>query len=175
MLRLNVGSGPNYMDGWVNIDACDLFKRDKAVTLPEDKLAVVFGPGSVDEIYMSDVMEHFYRWDGIEVLKDFFEVLVPGGRVRIVTPDLEKLITSTTLTLQRKTELIRGAQGQPGPRETAPLMQAWKAYPKLFSHPYTWTEGELKGMLKSLGFATGTTAWKTDWEMVVSASKPRVG
>ena len=173
MLRLNVGSGPNYLEGWVNLDACDSFKRDRAVMLPDDKLIFVFGKSCVDEIFMADVMEHFYRWDGIEVLKDFFEVLVPGGKVKIVTPDLEKLIVSPTLTLQRKTELIRGAQGQPGPQATASLMQAWKAYPKLFSHLYTWTEGELKETLKNLGFVTGTTEWKTDWEMVVSAAKPK--
>ena len=171
MLRLNVGSGVNYMEGWVNLDACDLFKRDRAIMLPEEKLETMFGKDSADEIYMSDVMEHFYRWDGIEVLKDFFAVLKPEGLVRIMTPDLERLITTQNLTLQRKTELIRGAQGQPGPHEREQLMQAWKAYPRLFSHPYIWTDGELKGVMSSLGFVVRKTEWTTEWDMVVSAIK----
>jgi predicted SAM-dependent methyltransferase len=138
MPKLNVGSGPNYLDGWVNLDACDLFKRDYAVNLPDDKLAVLFGKDYADEIFMSDVMEHFFRWDGIEVLKDFFAVLKPGGLVSIVTPDLEKIIVSKTMTLQRKTELIRGAQGQPGPQSSSLLMQAWKNTP---SYSLTSTPG----------------------------------
>jgi predicted SAM-dependent methyltransferase len=172
MPKLNVGSGPNYLDGWVNLDACDLFKRDYAVNLPDDKLSALFGKDYADEIFMSDVMEHFYRWDGIEVLKDFFAVLKPGGLMSIVTPDLEKIIVSKTMTLQRKTELIRGAQGQPGPQSSSLLMQAWKKHPKLFSHLYTWTEKELLGVLTDLGFRVRTTKWKADWEMVVSATKP---
>jgi hypothetical protein len=51
-------------------------------------------------------------------------------------------------------------------------MQAWKKHPKLFSHLYTWTEKELLGVLTDLGFRVGTTKWKADWEMVVSATKP---
>lgn len=172
VLRLNVGCGPDYRDGWTNLDTCGLFKVDARITLPDERLESMFGAGTVDEIYMCDVMEHFYRFDGLRVLRDFLAVLKPGGRVTIVTPDLERLITSLSLTLQRKTELIRGAQGQPGPVSDAVLMKAWKEYPRLFSHPYTWTQRELWSVMADMGFKLLATEWRADWEMVVRAVKP---
>jgi len=171
-MKVNVGCGTKYMEGWVNADACDLFKRDVALLLPKDKLAGMFGRNSIEEIYMADVMEHFYRCDGIEVLRDFFEALKPQGKLTIVTPDLEKLITSPSLSLIRKTELIRGAQGQSGPTEEPILMQAWLEHPKWFSHPYTWTERELRQTLSEIGFIVAVqTQWICDWEMSIIAYK----
>ena len=171
-MRLNVGSGPDYREGWVNVDGCGLFKRDVALLLPDESLADRFGKESADEIFMRDMMEHFFRWEGIEVLKDFYDVLKIGGKVTIITPDLEKIIECPFLTLKRKTELIRGAQGQSGvPREAPIVMQAWEEYPKLFSHPYTWTEDELKGVMAGLGFTWTCTAWQEGYSMVVSATK----
>lgn len=172
VLRLNVGSGPKYMDGWINLDACDMFKRDRAILLPDEKLVDMFGKGVVDEIFMSDLMEHFYRCDGIEVLKDFYGVLKSGGIVQIITPDLERIITSPHIDLRRKTELIRGAQGQPIFDPTPETLRvAWGKHPKWFSHPYTWTEIELRDMLTGLGFVVGETKWLTYESMQVSAVK----
>lgn len=170
VIRLNIGCGPDYREGWVNIDAAyDKFRVDKAMVFPDEKLSGEYAEDSIDEIYMCDVMEHFFRWDGIKVLKDFYKVLKPGGIVTIVTPDLERLIISPTLTLQRKTELIRGAQGQPGPVAAGKqLADAWQTYPKLFSHPYTWTDAELRAVMGQIGFENCKTTWKCDWEMVIT-------
>lgn len=171
-MKINLGCGTKYMEGWVNADACDLFKRDVALLLPKDKLAGMFGRNSIEEIYMADLLEHFFRFVGIEVLQDCFEALKSSGKITIVTPDLERLITSPSLSLIRKTELIRGAQGQSGPVEEPTLMRAWQAYPQWFSHPYTWTERELRQVLSELGFhVAAQTQWVCDWEMAVTAYK----
>lgn len=96
MSKLNVGSGPNYLDGWVNLDACDLFKRDYAVNLPDDKLAVLFGKDYADEIFMSDVMEHshLYTWTEKELLGVLTDL---GFRVRTTKwkADWEMVVSAT--------------------------------------------------------------------------------
>lgn len=171
-MQLNVGSGPDYRERWVNVDACDVFRRDVSLMLPDDKLAKHFGKGTADEIFMRDMMEHFFRWEGVEVLKDFYEVLKVGGKVTIITPDLEKLVDCPMLSLKRKTELIRGAQGQSGIRpDNGLLATAWQRYPKLFSHPYTWTEEELREVMENIGFEWKNTAWQEGYSMVLMAVK----
>jgi len=173
MLMLNVGCGPDYREGYVNIDACGIFRRDVAMTLPGDSLEGQFGKGSVDGILFRDVMEHFFRWEGLAIIRDFFAVLRLGGELDIVTPDLGRIVTDKGITLQRKMELIHGYQGQPMdvPSQPPELAKAWMEHPEWFTHKYTWTEGELRDVLASEGFEVRKVEWLTYNEMEMKAVK----
>ena len=47
-----------------------------------------FGPSTVDVIYSSHMLEHLTRSEARRFLLESKRVLRPGGRIRIVVPDL---------------------------------------------------------------------------------------
>lgn len=47
--------------------------------------------GSIEAVYSSHVIEHLSRWQGLELIRECFRVLAPGGILRIATPDLGEL------------------------------------------------------------------------------------
>jgi len=47
---------------------------------------------SVDFIYCSRVLEHLEEWEAVELLRECRRVLRPGGVLRLVVPDLLKMV-----------------------------------------------------------------------------------
>jgi predicted SAM-dependent methyltransferase len=84
-MKLNLGSGSIYKDGYINIDLyadkVDL-KYDLRETLP-------YEDNSIDEIYASHIIEHFTRQEWKKIKKDWYRVLKIGGIMEIRCPDLE--------------------------------------------------------------------------------------
>jgi predicted SAM-dependent methyltransferase len=89
LLKLNLGCWKRDIPGFINIDICDMphihYKRNI------DDLSI-FEDGIAKLIYASHVFEYFDRAKGMEVLKEWFRVLAPGGVLRIAVPDFEKIV-----------------------------------------------------------------------------------
>lgn len=51
-----------------------------------------FDDGSAECVYASHVIEHLCRENGEALVSECYRILENGGRVRLVTPDLEKFI-----------------------------------------------------------------------------------
>lgn len=90
-LRLQVGGGPNVLDGWLNTDLFPwrapqggLFHLDATAPLP-------FPDGSLDRIFTEHMVEHLEYDVVVGFLRECRRVLAPGGRIRVCTPDLEVL------------------------------------------------------------------------------------
>lgn len=86
-LRLHLGCGGHEIDGWVNIDIVAApVRMDMRWGLPFDE-------GSVEAVYLANVLEHFrYPDEAGALLAEARRVLRPGGRIRIVVPDIERCI-----------------------------------------------------------------------------------
>lgn len=90
-LYLNLGSGPRGLasPNWINVDGYqDLNVHhlvDLSRPLPVDS-------NTFDGIFSEHVQEHFSLEDGIELLKECHRVLVPGGWIRLIMPDAERII-----------------------------------------------------------------------------------
>ncbi len=79
-IRLNLGGGDIPIPGFTLVDRK---VGTEVYPLPQ------YADNSVEEIYASHVLEHFGRGQVLDVLKEWFRVLRPGGRIRIAVPDLE--------------------------------------------------------------------------------------
>jgi predicted SAM-dependent methyltransferase len=82
-VRVAVGGGHVTVPGWINTDiswrAGYYLDLCKPWPIP---------PGVVSRIYADNVIEHFTLEDGRQVLHFMLEALVPGGAVRLATPDV---------------------------------------------------------------------------------------
>jgi predicted SAM-dependent methyltransferase len=86
MMKLNLASGRDYREGWVNVDfngKCDL-KHDLTNPLP-------YEDNSVDEILAAHILEHFGFGEYMDVLTDWVRVLKPGGKMTILVPDMDMI------------------------------------------------------------------------------------
>ena len=87
-LRLNLGCGGRKLDGYVNIDVV----QQRGDSVPDIVADVAdlsrFPERCVDEILAVHVVEHFWRWEVLEVLKGWVRLLKPGGKMILECPNL---------------------------------------------------------------------------------------
>jgi predicted SAM-dependent methyltransferase len=87
---LHLGSGPDYINGMVNIDGNIFAKKDMWLDL---KLGLPFSDNSIKGIYTSHTLEHFKPKYVVALLKECYRVLQPGQTMRIIVPSLEYAIS----------------------------------------------------------------------------------
>lgn len=89
-VKLNLGCGDVYLDGWINIDnrndgvPLDI-KHDLTQGLP-------FDDNSVDFIFNEHFFEHITPEDGVVFLKECRRVLKKGGVLRIAMPHIKPVL-----------------------------------------------------------------------------------
>jgi predicted SAM-dependent methyltransferase len=86
---LNVGCGPKYVEGMINIDGNILRKKDLWLDV---SIGLPFPRDSVTGIYASHLLEHFDANQARKLLAEFYRVLKRGGAVRLIVPSLEYAI-----------------------------------------------------------------------------------
>lgn len=114
-LNVNLGCGPSGLNGWVNFDWGILPLLSKMPVIrhlivkfgilplnyelewPEIKLVNIknrlpLNDKTVDNIYCSHVLEHFEKWEAVAILNECRRVLKNNGKIRLVLPDLEKIV-----------------------------------------------------------------------------------
>lgn len=84
MIKLNLGSGGDYIKGFINVD---LYAEKADERYDISKLP--YEDETVSEIRAFHVIEHFDYMQGHDVLKEWHRVLKIGGRLHLETPDLE--------------------------------------------------------------------------------------
>jgi predicted SAM-dependent methyltransferase len=88
MILVNVGCGSRFDPRWINLDGEPVNDRVKRYDCRE---RLPFEDSSVDAVYSSHVIEHLSPKIARGFVRESFRVLKPGGMVRLVTPDLERL------------------------------------------------------------------------------------
>lgn len=86
MTKLNLGCGFNKLDGYINVDAMPICLPDVQLVLDRDKWP--WANDSVDEIYMSHVMEHLGETTAsyFHVITEMYRVCKPGAKILIKVP-----------------------------------------------------------------------------------------
>jgi len=115
LIKINVGSGTNVVEGWINIDKSWNVYLSRFTTIKKVffKLGLIsegtyranwkgkkikkcdvtkglpFKSGSVDVIYCSHLIEHLTHSQAMKLCEEFYKILKNNGIMRIVTPDLK--------------------------------------------------------------------------------------
>lgn len=81
LLKLIVGAGSTRYDGWISTNVSQLN------LLSEDDWNRFLKGGKVDRVLAEHVWEHLSPLDGLVALRNVYQNLAPGGRIRIAVPD----------------------------------------------------------------------------------------
>ena len=87
-LRLHLGCGNNHLEGFINID----WRKTHATDLVCDIMKLPYPDYSVSVIETYHVIEHLSRHDFPKALKEWYRVLIPGGKLIIECPDFDELL-----------------------------------------------------------------------------------
>jgi SAM-dependent methyltransferase len=103
-IKINIGCGLSGISGWHNLDNSPTITASRVPVLnrilktpawPPDvqrydvRKGLRFANHTVRYIYSSHTFEHFTYAESLAIAKDCRRVLMPGGILRIVVPDLE--------------------------------------------------------------------------------------
>jgi len=86
-IKLNLGCGDKILPGYINVDAA----AARAGRIPDvigDVRRLAHASDSVDEVLAVHVVEHFWRWEVVDILKEWVRVLKPGGKMILECPNL---------------------------------------------------------------------------------------
>ncbi|MDD2767308.1 MAG: methyltransferase domain-containing protein [Methylococcus sp.] len=85
--RLNLGCGDKVLTGYLNFDVAA--SRDgKKPDIICDLRTLPIEDDSADEVLSVHVVEHFWRWEVQDVLREWIRVLKPGGTMIVECPNL---------------------------------------------------------------------------------------
>jgi len=169
-LVLNLGCGSQIGDGWVNVDYAlgarlaklplfgpinqrlEIFKFDwdDRIYLHDLTKPFPWATGSADAVYSSHTLEHLSREDGRRFLRECHRVLRPGGRIRIVVPDLREAVEAYLAGRVQADDFVEslGVLYIPSPnpikRKLAPFVQ--------FPHKCMYDTPRLVAVMREIGF-----------------------
>lgn len=88
-LKLNLGGRGTSIHGFTTVDLSE--ENTSGIKADVSDLRMI-GDGSVDEIYASQILEHFPMVRTVSVLKEWNRVLRKGGKISIGVPDFARAI-----------------------------------------------------------------------------------
>jgi predicted SAM-dependent methyltransferase len=86
--RLNLGCGSRFHPEWTNLD---FVSASKDVIAHDLRKGIPYFANEFDVVYHSHVLEHFKREEARAFIGECVRVLKPGGILRVVVPNLERL------------------------------------------------------------------------------------
>jgi predicted SAM-dependent methyltransferase len=92
-LKIHLGCGERYLDGYVNIDfppSEHTVQRKSVADRYCDILSLKYSVGSAVEVRLHHVFEHFQRPEACALLAGWHSWLSPGGLLRIEVPDFQR-------------------------------------------------------------------------------------
>jgi predicted SAM-dependent methyltransferase len=112
-VKLHLGCGLIYLDGYINIDYPAIehtVQSSLKADIYADIQKLVYPHGTVDEIRLHHVFEHFPRPIALALLCRWRDWLKSGGQLRIETPDVMasfKLMANPFITFDQKQQVMR--------------------------------------------------------------------
>ena len=147
-LRLNLGCGDKLLPGYVNVDIAESRRGVRPDVLCDLRRLSAFESDSADEILSVHVVEHFWRWEIVDILTEWSRVLKPGGTMIVECPNLATACE----------ELLKDPAGRSGPGPEGQRTM-WVLYgdpnwkDELMCHRWGYTPESLCQVLQEAGLA----------------------
>jgi len=144
--RLNLGCGDKILPKYINVDVAENRRGLKPDVLCDLNKMTPFEDNSADEILSVHVVEHFWWWEVVEILKERIRVLKPGAPT---FPERPNLISACRELLEHP-DLASGP-GNEGQRSIWVLYgdPAWKD--PLMNHRWGYTPRSLTLVMHEAG------------------------
>jgi predicted SAM-dependent methyltransferase len=120
------------------------------------------GPDTYDGIYSEHFIEHLYKFQGINFLKECLRIMKPGGTLRTVWPPYEVVEWLTSELDLTDNEFVKhyynfyivkhGFAGRGNEHRRIQDQVAIGLLHQAGEHKYLWSEKELTDTLRSLGY-----------------------
>jgi predicted SAM-dependent methyltransferase len=148
-VKLHLGCGGERWRDFVNVDLYS-FDENQKDSSRSGCVADVFADirdlrledNSVEEIFTSHTLEHFVKWEAIEMIADWHRILRNGGRLVVEMPDFVRCVAWLFHPLSHRRQLARnqfyGNQWDRLEYET---------------HRYVWSAREFRKALIEAGFS----------------------
>jgi ubiquinone/menaquinone biosynthesis C-methylase UbiE len=88
-VKLNLGCGDKILPGYINVDVASERAGNKPDVICDVRKLDKFPDNYADEIMAVHVVEHFWRWEVVEILSEWVRVLKPGGKMIFECPNLK--------------------------------------------------------------------------------------
>lgn len=132
--KVNLGSGKDYIQGWVNVDNDREVKADIYADLSGN---FPFPTNSITEIKASDILEHFTKEEGTKFLYECWRVLKPRGKIIIRTHNIFQIFKQFSNDPDVLTHFLYGDTSETG---------------IYGAHKYGYTKNSLTKVLKKVGY-----------------------
>lgn len=109
MIKLHLGCGTKHIEGFTNIDIRYLPGVDEVNNI---RFLRNYKSESADLIYACHVLEHFSRWEYKNALTRWYQILKPGGVLRLAVPNFSAIASRYIQTgnLKEVMGLLYGGQ-----------------------------------------------------------------
>jgi predicted SAM-dependent methyltransferase len=144
---LNIGAQTNRPRGWLNVD---IFPTFGTVYLDASNMSAL-PTASFDAVLCEHMIEHVPKRVGESICRESYRILKPGGVLRIITPDLERLcrlILAPGADEQRYLALTRGYLRRAELSDCDAVNDMFRDY----GHQYIYGRSELTLVLRQAGF-----------------------
>ena len=145
-LKLNLGCGDKILPGYVNVDVVEARAGMKPDVICDLHDLAPFEDASADEILSVHVVEHFWRWEIRDVLREWVRVLKPGGRMIVECPNI---LSAAQSLMQSPLEGAR--EDQAGQRTMWVFYGDPKWKDPLMIHRWGYTPESLRDLLAEAG------------------------
>jgi SAM-dependent methyltransferase len=145
-VRLNLGCGDKILPGYVNVDVVEARAGMKPDVVCDLHDLAPFDDASADEILSVHVVEHFWRWEIRDVLREWVRVLKPGGKMVVECPNI---LSACRTFLENPAQFSR--EGQDGQRTMWVFYGDPKWKDPLMIHRWGYTPESLRDLLGEVG------------------------
>ncbi len=147
-LRLNLGCGDKILPGYVNVDVVEARAGMRPDVICDLHDLAPFADASAEEALSVHVVEHFWRWEIRDVLREWVRVLKPGGRMIVECPNI---LSACQTFLQDPTQFARADQAGQRTMWVFYGDPQWKD--PLMIHRWGYTPQSLSALLAEAGLA----------------------
>jgi hypothetical protein len=147
---LQLGCGANILPGWINTDIESATKGVRRLNFTH---TFPFPDNSFEAVFCEHTIEHVTKEQAVQMCREVYRVLKPGGRYRIVTPSMENMADMVLAPQSPKATYYLKWYRSWTEIPDATLADTVNAMFYSHGHRHIYTRDEMRDILDEIGFS----------------------